>query len=92
MQEEETPSMWQRRKVIIIVSAEQQCFHLYNSIIRIYVRHCLLLDDDIFLFLHIIIMDGKLLTCALEHVQGLSDDAKQTEGEPAENIQYLSNS
>ena len=54
-------------------------------------RHCLLLDDDIFLFLHII-MDGKLLTCALEHVQGLRDDAKQTEGKPAENNHYLSNS
>ena len=30
-------------------------------------------------------MNGQLLTCALEHVQGLSDDAKQTEGEPAGN-------
>ena len=64
---------------------------LYNSI-KIYIRHCLLLDDDIFLFLHIIRIDGKLLTCALEHVQGLCDDAKQTEGEPAENNHYLSNS
>ena len=30
-------------------------------------------------------MNGQLLTCALEHVQGLCDDAKQTEGEPAGN-------
>ena len=30
-------------------------------------------------------MNGQLLACALEHVQGLCDDAKQTEGEPAGN-------